>query len=386
MLPEKALQSRSTEKCGLYFLKRVFPEEVIGMRIAQVAPLHESVPPRSYGGTERIVFFLTEELIKKGHEVTVYASGDSFTSAKLIPTIAQSLRLNPCCKDILAPHILQLERLFQDNTAYDIIHFHTDYLHFPFSRRILTNQLTTLHCRLDSPELTMIFNEYSDMPVVSISDNQRLPLPMAHWQGTVYNGIDATPYTFQPARGRYMAFLGRISRDKGIKEAIEIALRCDTELRIAAKIDDRENVYYRECIQPYFDHPLINFVGEITELEKSAFLGNAAALLFPIQWPEPFGLVMIEALACGTPVIAFNTGSVPEVLENLINGFIVDSVDEAVAAVGRLGAISRHRCRESFEKRFTASRMTEGYLEVYRNLLSLSHVLPHQETLADMRG
>ncbi|WP_163337506.1 glycosyltransferase family 4 protein [Desulfopila sp. IMCC35008] len=356
------------------------------MRIAQVAPLHESVPPRSYGGTERIVFFLTEELVKKGHDVTVYASGDSFTSAKLVPTIAQSLRLNPCCNDMVVPHILQLERLFQDNAHYDIVHFHTDYLHFPFSRRFLPNQVTTLHGRLDIPELTMIFNEYSDMPVVSISDNQRLPLPMAHWQGTVYNGIDAPPYTFQPDRGRYMAFLGRITQEKGIREAIEIALRCDTELRIAAKIDLVENVYYREHIEPYFDHPLITYVGEITELEKSAFLGNAAALLFPIQWPEPFGLVMIEALACGTPVIAFNKGSVPEVLENLINGFIVDSVEEAVAAVGRLGAISRHRCRESFEKRFTASRMTEGYLEVYRNLLTLSHVLPRQEAQADMRG
>ncbi|WP_136808187.1 glycosyltransferase family 4 protein [Desulfosediminicola flagellatus] len=346
------------------------------MYIAQVAPLHESIPPQLYGGTERVVSYLTEELVKRGHDVTLYASGDSRTSAKLIPLIDKSFRLNPVFGNILALNVLQLELLLQDADVYnyDIIHFHTDYLHFPLSRRVPGNQVTTLHGRLDLPELTMIFNEYKEIPVVSISDNQRLPLPMANWQGTVYNGIDATPYTFQPHRGRYLAFLGRISQEKGVEEAIEIALRCGMELRIAAKIDSIDKAYCKERIEPFFKHPLISYIGEINELEKSTFLGNAAALLFPIRWPEPFGLVMIESLVCGTPVIAFNKGSVPEILENFVNGFIVNSVDEAVAAVGRLGLISRHRCRETFDKRFSVSKMVDGYLEVYHNLLSNTYI------------
>lgn len=350
------------------------------MKIAQVAPLHESVPPRLYGGTERIVSFLTEELVKRGHNVTLYASGDSLTSAKLIPLIDKAFRLNPCCNDILALQILQLERLYQDAEAYDydIIHFHTDYLHFPLSRRLAANQVTTLHGRLDLPELTMIFNEYREIPVVSISDNQRIPLPMANWQGTVYNGIDETSYTFQPGRGHYLAFLGRISPEKGIETAIDIALRCGMELRIAAKIDPADEAYCLEKIQPFFFHPLISYIGEISEVEKSAFLGNAAALLFPILWPEPFGLVMIESLACGTPVIAFEHGSVSEILQNHVNGFIVDSVDEAVAAVGRLDLISRHHCRETFDKRFTARTMADCYLEVYDELLARSYTQPRE--------
>ena len=338
------------------------------MKIAQVAPLHESVPPRLYGGTERIVSYLTDELVAKGHNVTLYASGDSETRARLVAMTDKAIRLNPESRDTLAPHVLLLEKVFQDLETYDIVHFHTDYMHFPLSRRLRAAQVTTLHGRLDLPELCCIFDEFREMPVVSISDDQRMPLPMANWQETVYNGIDPAPYQFQGVPGRYLAFLGRICSEKGIEQAIEIALRTGLELRVAAKIDPVDEAYYRRKIKPLMDHPMINYVGEIKEADKSEFLGNAAALIFPIQWPEPFGLVMIEALACGTPVIAFNRGSVSEVLRHGVSGFIVDSVDEAVTAVGRLSMLSRQRCRHIFDARFSASIMTDGYLEIYKRL------------------
>jgi glycosyltransferase involved in cell wall biosynthesis len=342
------------------------------MKIAQIAPLQESVPPEFYGGTERIVSFLTEELVKRGHDVTLYASGDSQTNAKLVSVADRALRLNPWCKDFQAIYVLQLEQIYQDMDAYDIVHFHTDYLHFPLSRRLLPNHVTTLHNRLDSPEIAMIFNEYKEIPVVSISDSQRLPLPTANWQATVYNGIDETPYKFNPEPGRYLAFMGRISPDKGIEEAIEIALQSDMELQIAAKIGKEEQAYFQEKIEPFFSHPLIKYLGEISESEKSDFLGKATATLFPVQWPEPFGMVMIESLACGTPVIAFKQGAVPEVLHNRTTGFIVNSINEAVESVRHLELISRYLCREVFEKRFKAAKMTDNYIDVYHKLLSES--------------
>ena len=340
------------------------------MKIALVAPLIESVPPQLYGGTERVVSCLANELVRKNHDVTLYASGDSTTTARLISIIDRAIRLNPHSRDPLALHLLQLERISRDLGDYDLIHFHTDYLHFPLARHWTATQVTTLHGRLDLPELGRIFSEYSEMPVISISDHQRLPLPMANWQGTVHNGIDETPYLFHPDAGRYLAFLGRICPEKGIEEAIEIAHRSGMELKIAAKIDNVDRAYYEEKIKHLFDHPLIDFIGEIRESEKSDFLGNAAALLFPIRWPEPFGLVMIESLACGTPVIAFGCGSVPEVLRHGVTGFIVDSVNEALSAIPRLALISRQRCRQIFDERFSASIMTEGYLDIYRQLLA----------------
>ena len=347
------------------------------MKIAQVAPFYESIPPKLYGGTERVVSFLVEELIRRGHDVTLYASGDSLTSARLIPSVEKALRLNPCCSDILSLQVLQLERVFQDLKSYDIVHFHTEYLHFPLSRRLSSNQVTTLHGRLDLPGTIRLFEEYTDIPVISISDNQRMPLSRANWQGTIYNGIDKTPYILHPEPGRYLAFLGRIAPEKGVEQAIEIALRSDLQLCIAAKIDVVDKKYFEENIQKYFDHHLITFVGEIPESEKSDFLGNALALIFPIQWPEPFGLVMIESLACGTPVVAFNRGSVPEIIQNAVTGFIVESIDEAVAAVGRLGLISRHKCRDVFDERFSSKIMADGYLNVYKKLIVKS-LIPHK--------
>ncbi len=340
------------------------------MKIAQIAPLHESVPPKLYGGTERVISCLTDELVAKGHEVTLYASGDSQTKAKLVAITERAMRLNPVNTDVLAPYTLQLERICQDLEEYDIIHFHNGYLHFPLLRRLSVPQVTTLHGRLDLPELVPIFTEYRDMPLVSISDNQRLPLSEAGWHATVYNGIDDRPYRFHPDPGRYLAFLGRICPEKGVEQAIEIALRSGMELRIAAKIDKTDETYCREKISHLFDNPLIDYIGEINESGKSEFLGNAAALLFPIQWPEPFGLVMIESLACGTPVIAFNQGSVPEVLKHGVTGYIVETIDAAVQAIDRLNMISRCRCRQIFVERFSAATMTAGYLRVYEELIS----------------
>jgi len=341
------------------------------MRIAQVAPLYESVPPQLYGGTERVVSYLTEELVEEGHDVTLFASGDSRTRARLVPVCARSLRLDPEQRDQLAHHVLMLEEVAKRAAHFDVIHFHIDYLHYPLSRRQRVPQLTTLHGRLDMPELGALYAEFRDMPVVSISDAQRAPLPHASWLGTVHHGLPLELLRFSPGPGSYLAFVGRTSPEKGLDRAIEIARRAGIELRVAAKVDDADRDYFREVIEPLLDGPLVEFVGEIGEAEKEEFLGNALALLFPIDWPEPFGLVMIEAMACGTPVIAFPGGSVVEIVEPGRNGFIVPDAAAAVAAVGKVGDLDRSLCRELFEARFSAQRMARDYLELYERVLEL---------------
>jgi glycosyltransferase involved in cell wall biosynthesis len=343
------------------------------MRIAQVAPLFESVPPKYYGGTERVVSYLTEELVRQGHDVTLFASGDSVTSARLAATSRRSLRLDKHCIDQIAHHVLMLERVVQHAASFDVIHFHVDYLHFPYSRRHATPQLTTLHGRLDIPDLVPLYREFRDMPVVSISAAQREPLPFANWLGTVYHGLPDGLYRFRPEGGEYLAFLGRIAPEKRVDRAIEIAKRVELPLKIAAKVDDVDREYFQNLIKPLLRDPLIEYLGEIGEGEKDEFLGGARALLFPIDWPEPFGLVMVESMACGTPVIAFGGGSVPEVIDDGQTGFIVDDLDDAVAAVHRVDELSRRRCREAFEDRFTATRMACDYLELYSALLEARH-------------
>jgi len=339
------------------------------MRIAQVAPLYESVPPKLYGGTERVVFHLTEELVRMGHAVTLLASGDSQTSARLISPCARSLRLDADCRDQMAYHMILLDQVFQDLDEYDIVHFHIDYLHYPLSRASNTPHVTTLHGRLDLPELAVLYRRFRDVPLVSISDSQRQPLPRVNWQGTVYHGLPADLYDFNARRGSYLAFIGRISPEKRVDRAIEIARRCQVPLKIAAKVDPTDRKYYEREIEPLLDQPGVEFIGEIGEHQKSEFLGGALALLFPIDWPEPFGLVMIESMACGTPVVAWHCGSVPEVLDEGVTGFICDSMDEAVGAVGRAGRLDRARCRRQFESRFLVSRMAEDYLRIYQHLV-----------------
>jgi glycosyltransferase involved in cell wall biosynthesis len=341
------------------------------MRIAQVAPLIESVPPPLYGGTERVVSFLTNELVRLGHDVTLFASGDSQTAARLVPVCPQALRLHGTCRDHLAPHILMLELVAARAREFDVIHFHIAQLHFPLLRRLPhARHVTTLHGRLDLAELDPLYREFADMPVVSISDAQREPLAHARWAGTVHHGLPANLLSFHPAPGSYLAFLGRISPEKRVDRAIAIATACGQRLRIAAKVDPADREYFERHIRPLLDNPLVEFIGEIGERDKDAFLGGANALLFPIDWPEPFGLVMIEALACGVPVIAFEGGSVREVIDDGVTGFVVESVDRAVEAVRRIEEIDRRACRERFERRFTATRMACDYLNVYGNLLA----------------
>jgi glycosyltransferase involved in cell wall biosynthesis len=339
------------------------------MRIAQVAPLCESVPPKLYGGTERVVSYLTEELVRQGHEVTLFASGDSITRAKLVPAGPRSLRLNTGVSDYLAHHLLMLEKVFSAKDDFDIVHFHVDYPHFPLSRREQLINLTTLHGRLDIPDLVPLYSVFRDMPVVSISDAQRQPLPWINWQATVYHGMPEDQLTLGRGTGQYLAFLGRISPEKGLEEAIDIAIRVGIRLQIAAKVDKADREYFETVIRPRLNHPLVEFLGEIGYAEKNDFLGDAMALLFPVNWPEPFGMVMIEALACGTPVIAYPCGSVPEIIEDGINGFLAQNREEAVAAVTRIPTLSRNRCRQRFEERFTARRMAEDYLALYDRLL-----------------
>jgi glycosyltransferase involved in cell wall biosynthesis len=338
------------------------------MRIAQVAPLHESVPPRLYGGTERVVSYLTDELVARGHDVTLFASGDSITAARLIPACPQALRLDPTCRDALAYHYVMFESLLRRADQFDVVHFHTDYLHFSLARRCLRRHVTTLHGRLDLPELQPVYTEFKDIPVVSISASQRQPLPQANWIGTVHHGLPTNLLTFHEQPGEYLAFLGRVSPEKGLEPAIEIATRLGIVLRVAAKVDRADRDYYVHRIAPLLHSPHVEFIGEITEAEKDEFLGNARALLFPIDWPEPFGLVMIESMACGTPVVAFPRGSVPELITNGETGFLVESTEQAVAAVKRLDGISRRRCRDVFEERFGVGRMADDYLAIYSNL------------------
>ena len=339
------------------------------MRIAQVAPLFESVPPKYYGGTERVVSYLTEELVRQGHEVTLFASGDSVTKAHLVAACRRSLRLDKHCVDQLAHQILMLEHVFQRATEFDIVHFHVDYLHFPLSRRQPITDVTTLHGRLDIPDLVPLYREFGDMPVISISNAQRAPLPWVDWQATVYHGLPTELYRFHAGPGNYLAFLGRISPEKRVDRAIKIAKQVQIPLKIAAKVDTADKEYFENVIKPLLRDPLVEFVGEIGDEEKNEFLGNAYALLLPIDWPEPFGLVMIEAMACGTPVIARRGGAVPEVMEEGHTGFIVKGFKDAVAAVRRVSELSRKRCREVFEQRFTAARMAHDYLEVYERLI-----------------
>jgi glycosyltransferase involved in cell wall biosynthesis len=339
------------------------------LRILQVSPLYESVPPKLYGGTERVVHHLTEELVRRGHEVVLFASGDSETSAELVPVCPRALRLDPHCVDHLAHHVLMLEQVYRRAKELDVIHFHIDSLHFPLSRRQGAAHLTTLHGRLDLPDLVPLYREFRDTPVVSISNAQRAPLPWCNWLGTVHHGLPTDLYTFRDRSDDYLAFLGRISPEKRVDRAIEIAGRAGMRLRIAAKVDRVDRDYFDQQIRPLLVQPHVEFIGEIGEDRKGDFLGGARALLFPIDWPEPFGLVMIEAMACGTPVIAFRGGSVAEIMADGVSGFTCETVDEAVEAVHRLSEVSRQGCRHYFETRFSVARMAADYLRIYERLL-----------------
>jgi glycosyltransferase involved in cell wall biosynthesis len=345
-------------------------EEILPMKIAQVAPLAERCPPRLYGGTERIVSFLTEELVRQGHDVTLFASGDSRTAARLVRCSDMALRLNPAVKDHMPYHLVMLDEVRRRADDFDVIHFHVDLLQFPLIRDFADRTLTTLHGRLDLPDLKPFYAAFPEVPLVSISDSQRLPMPAVSWAGTVPHGLprDLLPFSPRP-KGDYLAFLGRISPEKRPDRAIEIAARAGMPLRIAAKVDKADRAYWDMVVAPLVArHDNVEFIGEIGEAEKASFLGNARALLFPIDWPEPFGLVMIEAMACGTPVIAWDCGSVPEVIDDGVTGFIVGDEAAAVAAVRRAATLDRAEVREVFERRFTVERMAMDYLSIYRGL------------------
>jgi len=339
------------------------------LRIAQVAPLYESVPPKLYGGTERVVHFLTEALLDLGHEVTLFASGDSRTRAELVPGAPAALRLSHCA-DPIAPHVAMMEQVFARAADFDVLHFHTDYLAYSLARRQAVPYVTTMHGRLDTPELEPIFRTFPEAPLISISEAQRDPVPDANWLGTVYHGLPTDLYRLHPAQGRYLAFVGRISPEKRVDRAIAIAQRLGMPLKIAAKIGAADRDYFESEIKHLFDDPLVDYVGEIGEEQKNAFLGGAAALLFPIDWPEPFGLVMIEAMACGTPVVAFRCGSVPEVMHNGVSGYVVDTLDDAVAATARAVELPRAGVRAYFERRFSSPRMAEDYVALYEELVA----------------
>ena len=339
------------------------------MRIAQIAPLHEAVPPKLYGGTERVVSFLTEELVAMGHDVTLFATGDSKTSARLEPVWPRALRLDPAIRDPIAPHMLMMETVRRQADDFDVLHFHMDYWSFSLFGRQRTPFVTTVHGRLDLPELQPVFDIFPSAPIVSISDNQRLPLPQARYVATVLHGLPSGLLTPQPKKPEYLAFLGRIAPEKRPDRAIRIARAAGIPLKMAAKVDKVDQVYFDTVIRPMLDEGGgVELIGEINEAQKPDFLSGAAALLMPIDWPEPFGLVMIEAMACGAPVIAFNHGSVPEIVEHGVSGFIVNDEQEAIAAVGKLGTLSRSTVRARFDARFTARRMAEDYLDVYRSL------------------
>jgi glycosyltransferase involved in cell wall biosynthesis len=338
------------------------------MKIAQIAPLVESVPPTLYGGTERVVSWLTEELVAGGHDVTLFASGDSRTRARLEPIVPSALRLDGI-HDSTPYNIIMLDRVAARQHEFDVLHFHIDFFHYPVFRRLAHKTLTTLHGRQDLPELPDIYRAFPHMPLVSISDHQRRPVPPANWRGTVYHGLPNGLLKEGRGEGGYLAFLGRICADKGPLEAIEIARRTGKRLKMAAKVDPTDRKYFEEQVKPVLKaSPHAEFIGEINDSQKQEFLGNAAALLFPISWPEPFGLVMIEAMACGTPVIAFNSGSVPEIMDDGLTGFVVDTVDEAVTAVGRLDRLFRPSIRSRFEERFSVGAMARDYVKIYRGL------------------
>jgi glycosyltransferase involved in cell wall biosynthesis len=312
---------------------------------------------------------LTDELVRQGHDVTLFASGDSHTAATLVAACAKAQRLKGCV-DPLAAHMLMLEQVAQRAEDFDIIHYHVAPLHFPLARRMATSHLTTLHGRLDLPDLVPLYEEFNELPLVSISDAQRVPLPRQNWVGTVYHGLPERDLRFRGKAGSYLAFLGRIAREKRVDRAIAIAEACRCPLKIAAKIDPSDVDYFKNEIAPLMEHPLVEFIGEIDDSQKSAFLGEARALLFPIDWPEPFGLVMIESLACGTPVVAFRGGSVAEVIEHGVTGFVVEDLDEAIDATSRTHTLDRRACRDAFTRRFSAVRMTSAYVRLYRQLTS----------------
>ncbi len=335
------------------------------MRIAQVAPLHERVPPELYGGTERVVSFLTEQLVQLGHDVTLFASGDSLTQARLVAACRRSLRLDPNCRDPLAPHVRMLGWVYRRAHEFDVIHCHTDYIGLPLSRYTDVPTVLTLHGRLDLPEIHPLYEEYGNIRLISISDAQRTPMPGANWAATVHHGLPLDLYTFQPHAEPYLLFLGRISPEKCPESAIRIAKRAGVRLKIAAKVATVDRDYFETVIQPLLGDPLIEFIGEVSDIEKAPLLANAMALLFPIDWPEPFGLVMLEALACGTPVIARRRGSVPEILRNGQTGMVCDSDDEMVDAVRQVAHLDRGRCRKEFEQRFSVAVMARAYLDVY---------------------
>lgn len=340
------------------------------MRIAQIAPLIESVPPKLYGGTERIVSYLTEELVKQGHEVTLFASGDSITSARLVPCTRTALRLDSKVRDSIPYYMLMLDCVRQQAVEFDILHFHIDFFPFPLFRSIANRTVTTLHGRQDLPDLLPYYLGFGDMPLVSISDAQRRPITDANFAATIYHGIptDLHKPTLDP-RGGYVAFLGRISPEKGPERAISIARSLGIPLKIAAKVDAVDEQYFREIVEPLLG-PGVEFIGEINERQKTIFLGEALALLFPIDWPEPFGLTMIEAMACGTPVLAFRHGSVPEIIDHGVTGIVVDGMDEAAAALPQVLALDRRKVRERFEQRFSATRMARDYARLYYSMLN----------------
>jgi len=339
------------------------------MRIAQVSPLFEAVPPKLYGGTERVVHSLTEELVAMGHDVTLFASGDSITSATLAPMRREALRLDPTVRDWIAYYMRMVELIYRRADEFDVIHFHIDYFPLSLFSRQRTPFLTTLHGRLDLPEFKEIYETFPRAPFVSISNSQRRPIPNLNWVRTVLHGMPARRLTPQPVKPSYFAFLGRISPEKGVDRAIKIAARAGVKLKIAAKVDVADREYYESEIRPLLKQGHVEFIGEIDDSQKPAFLSGAHALLFPIDWPEPFGLVMIEAMACGTPVIAYNCGSVPEVIDHGVTGFIVPDEDSAVSAISRLSELDRAAIRRRFEQRFTARRMAQDYLDVYEELI-----------------
>jgi len=345
------------------------------MRIAQIAPLIESVPPRLYGGTERIASYLTEELVRLGHDVTLFASGDSVTTGELIPCVPKALRLDPSVRDVIPYYMLMLDRVRQRADEFDILHFHIDQFHFPLFRSIANRTVTTLHGRQDLPDLRPLYAGFCEMPLVSISQSQRKPIPTANYVANVAHGIPADMLRLVThPQGGYVAFIGRIAPEKRPDRAIAIARALGVPLKIAAKVDRVDEAYFHAEIEPLIEPPGVEFIGEINDLQKSQFLGEALALLFPIDWPEPFGLSMIEAMACGTPVLAFGCGSVPEVIDKGVTGLIVDSVEEAITALPRVIALDRQKVRRRFERRFTATRMAKDYLQVYRSLLERSEV------------
>ena len=366
------------------------------MRIAQVAPPFETVPPSAYGGTERVVAALTDALVRRGHDVTLFASGDSRTLARLVPIVKRALwHREPPYKDLAPFWSIVLGRLVEHLHEFDLIHSHLDYWAFPLARVAPCPVVTTLHGRLDLPELQPLYRVFSDLPLVSISDAQRAPVPFANWVATVYHGIELDEFTFNAQPGGYLAFLGRIAPEKGLDTAIRVARRTGLPLKIAARKPlqfardpevRKDWRYFNEVIQPLLGEDGVEFIGEVGGREKDAFLGSAGALLFPITWPEPFGLVMAEALACGTPVLALRQGSVPEVIRHGVTGYICDDEDALVKAVGRLGKIDRAACRADAERRFSPGTMAEHYEQVYDRLLSHRKTVPRHPTRTLVSG